>query len=190
MKNQKLWGLEKFVGKSGMQKLIPSLCLLFGITITTAMLIILVTPAPEVHGIEKEPIPLSYTMKEYISEELVVQGESGVMLREQELLERCVEAEAGNQDALGKAYVCDVILNRLEFFDKYKTVEDVILDPHQFSCVSNGSIYKVTVSDETKQVVQEELQKKKDKEIIFFKTGWYHLGTKAKFKHQDHYFSS
>ena len=31
-----------------------------------------------------------------------------------EHLEKCVQAEAGNQDALGRAYVCDVILNRLD----------------------------------------------------------------------------
>lgn len=106
----------------------------------------------------------------------------------QEYLEQCVEAEAGNQGKTGKKYVCDVVLNRLNW-DVYNSIYEVIDDSGQFQCVSNGSINHVKVSDETKQVVQQEIQNRTNKEITFFRTGNYHSGTEPCFKYGAHYFS-
>lgn len=111
-----------------------------------------------------------------------------IQLDGQEYLEQCVEAEAGNQGALGKAYVCDVVLNRLNW-DIYNSIYEVIDDSGQFQCVSNGSIERVTVSEDTKQVVQQEIQDRTNKEITFFRTGNYHSGTEPCFKYGAHYFS-
>lgn len=111
-----------------------------------------------------------------------------VQLDGQEYLEQCVEAEAGNQGSLGKAYVCDVVLNRLNW-DIYNSIYEVIDDSGQFQCVSNGSIERVTVSEDTKQVVQQEIQDRTNKEITFFRTGNYHSGTEPCFKYGAHYFS-
>lgn len=105
-----------------------------------------------------------------------------------EYLEQCIEAEAGNQGVIGKAYVCDVILNRLEW-KEYSSVYDVINDRGQFQCVSNGTINKVSVSEETKYVVSSELNKKLDEDITFFRTNRYHSGTIPCFKYGAHYFS-
>lgn len=111
-----------------------------------------------------------------------------IQLDGQEYLEQCVEAEAGNQGALGKAYVCDVVLNRLNW-DIYNSIYEVIDDSGQFQCVSNGSIERVTVSEDTKKVVEQEIQDRTNKEITFFRTGTYHSGTEPCFKYGAHYFS-
>ena len=106
-----------------------------------------------------------------------------------ELLERCVEAEAGNQGRLGKAYVCDVILNRLDSGRWGDTLEEVILYPNAFSVVSNGTIYSIEVTDETKDVIEEELLCRQDYDIISFRTGNYFAGLVPAFQYKDHYFS-
>ena len=105
------------------------------------------------------------------------------------LLERCVEAEAGNQGELGKAYVCDVVLNRLDTGKWGDTLEEVILYPKAFSVVSNGTIYSIEVTEETKEVVQEELLYRQDCDIISFRTGDYFAGLTPAFKCGDHCFS-
>ena len=77
------------------------------------------------------------------------------------ILERIVEAEAGNQGFTGKVYVANVILNRVVSpkFAYAKTVKDVVFahngSKYQFSPVSNGRYYTVTVSEETKQAVKQ-----------------------------------
>lgn len=52
-----------------------------------------------------------------------------------ELLALCIEAEAGNQGLIGKKYVCDVILNRVDDEDFPDSITDVILQKNQFSVV-------------------------------------------------------
>lgn len=80
---------------------------------------------------------------------------------EMEILSRIVEAEAGNQDIEGKILVANVVLNRVEN-DKFPdNVEDVIMQQEngvsQFSPVSNGRIWSVCVSDQTKEAVERAL---------------------------------
>jgi len=104
-----------------------------------------------------------------------------------EYLARCVEAEAGNQGKLGKAYVCDCILNRFES-GKYKTIEDVINAPGQFSCVKDGQINSKP-TEETYEVIEEELKERKNSEIKYFRTGSYHSNTTPCFQYKDHFFS-
>ena len=69
------------------------------------------------------------------------------------ILERIVEAEAGNQGMSGKIYVADVILNRVVSDRFPNTVKDVVFSPGQFSPVANGRYDSVTVSEETKTAV-------------------------------------
>lgn len=69
------------------------------------------------------------------------------------ILERIVEAEAGNQGLKGKIYVADVILNRVVSEKFPNTVKDVVFSPGQFSPISNGRYESVTVTEETKQAV-------------------------------------
>lgn len=78
-----------------------------------------------------------------------------------EVLQRIVEAEAGNEDEDGKLLVANVVLNRMNS-DKFPdTVKEVVFQREkgisQFSPVYNGSYYRVTVSDETVRAVERAL---------------------------------
>ncbi len=74
-----------------------------------------------------------------------------------DILLRIVEAEAGCEDEDGKLLVANVVLNRVNSDLFPDTVSDVVLQESkgvtQFSPVSSGSIWKVTVSEETKDAV-------------------------------------
>lgn len=105
-----------------------------------------------------------------------------------EYLAACVEAEAGNQSELGKRLVCDVILNRYDSGD-YKTLYDVIDEPGQFSVVSNGMIDRVVPSEETYKAVQKELRNRTNREVLFFREGYYHNFGTPLLNEGDHYFS-
>lgn len=76
---------------------------------------------------------------------------------ELEVLLRIVEAEAGCEDEDGKLLVANVVLNRVNH-DKFPgTVTEVVFQQEngvtQFSPVSNGSYYRVQVSEETVNAV-------------------------------------
>lgn len=83
-----------------------------------------------------------------------------------DILAKCVEAEAGDQPYLGKCYVVDVILNRMEQWNK--TCEEVIFQKNQFEVVSNGRIYEMKPSQDTYDAIAEECQKRKNTEILYF----------------------
>lgn len=76
------------------------------------------------------------------------------------ILERIVEAEAGDQDICGRQMVANVVLNRLQSSQFPDTVEKVVFAHRQFSPVSNGSYYRVEVSDKTKRAVEKALKEK------------------------------
>lgn len=109
-----------------------------------------------------------------------------------ELMAKCVEAEAGNQDLLGKRMVVDVILNRMhdssgEWPD---TIIDVIMQPYQFSTYWNGAIDRVgEISEETWEAIYIELEEITYPDIYYFTNGGFHkYGTPWK-KVGDHYFN-
>lgn len=66
---------------------------------------------------------------------------------------RIVESEAGICDQKGKVLVANVILNRVESEHFPDTVEEVVYQKKQFSPVENGTIDRVTVTEETKTAV-------------------------------------
>ncbi|MBQ7839648.1 MAG: cell wall hydrolase [Lachnospiraceae bacterium] len=71
---------------------------------------------------------------------------------------KIVEAEAGTEDETGKILVANVVLNRVESEDFPDTVTEVVYQKEngvtQFSPVANGTIEKVTVSEETVDAVE------------------------------------
>lgn len=81
---------------------------------------------------------------------------------EYENLLRIVEAEAGGEDIIGKMLVANVILNRVENEKFPNNINDVIFQAEngvtQFSPISDGRFYAVTVSGETVQAVNRVLQ--------------------------------
>lgn len=78
--------------------------------------------------------------------------------KDQQILERIVEAEAGGEDFKGKVLVANVILNRVKSKSFPKTIEGVVFahrgSRYQFSPISDGRYYSVTVSSETKKAVR------------------------------------
>lgn len=105
---------------------------------------------------------------------------------EAELLERVVEAEAGNQGMTGKRLVVAVIYNRVES-DKFpNTIKEVLESPHQFGPVWTGAVDKVEVTDETRLAIQLEIDKRTDSEILYFNNG--PCSGKFAFKYKGHNF--
>lgn len=101
------------------------------------------------------------------------------------LFTRCVEAEAGNEDLMGKRLVADVILNRVESDVWPNTLEGVITQDHQFM-VYPGAMSKTTPSNETIKACLMEAEKRVDTKIIYFASCGY-IGKPA-YKHGNHYF--
>ena len=111
---------------------------------------------------------------------------------ELDLLAKCVMAEAGNQEELGKRLVIDVILNRIDYdvFQNQNSITDVIFAEGQFEVVRLGTIYKYTPTDDIYNLIREELVSRTNNEVVYFRTGKYHSGGKPYDKVGDHYFST
>lgn len=111
---------------------------------------------------------------------------------ELESLAILVQAEAGNQDELGKRYVADCVLNRMDSGDFPESIEEVIYqkDPIQFSCTVDGNYEKAewTVTEDCFRIVLEEYENRTNDKIHYFRTDKYGTGKPA-FKHGAHYFS-
>ena len=109
-----------------------------------------------------------------------------------EFMAKCVEAEAGNQDLLGKRMVVDVILNRVndDSGEWPDTIVDVITQPYQFSTYWNGAIDKVDeISEETWKAIYMELEEITYPDIYYFTNNGFHdYGTPWE-KVGDHYFN-
>lgn len=73
------------------------------------------------------------------------------------ILEKCVEAEACDQDYRGKCLVARVILNRVESDGFPDTIKGVVYQKGQFEVVANGSIKKVKASEDTIKACEEVL---------------------------------
>lgn len=107
---------------------------------------------------------------------------------ELEYLAACVEAEAGTQGMMGKRLVVDVILNRVDDSRFPDNITDVINAQGQFQVVSNGSINKVDITQETFKAIELELKHRTDNEILYFRNKHYGTG-KPCYKVNEHYFS-
>lgn len=139
------------------------------------------TIIPEVHSI-------------HVQEEIEEEIRDEIYYGELELLALLVQAEAGNQDELGKRYVADVVLNRVDSEYFPDTIEEVIYqgNPTQFAVTKNGALEKAgyTITEDVFNIVLEESEKRVNDKIVYFKTNCYHSSGHPAFKHQDHYFST
>lgn len=70
---------------------------------------------------------------------------------------RIVEAEVGDNDEYGRVIVANVIINRVRSSEFENTVTGVIFQKRQFSPISNGSFYRVNVSQKTVNAVERAL---------------------------------
>lgn len=113
-----------------------------------------------------------------------------ILYGELEQLAILIQAEAGNQDELGKRYVADVVLNRVDDKDFPDTIEEVLKQDRQFTCIVDGNYTKAewTVTEDCFRIVLEEYENRTNSQIHYFRTDRYGTGTPA-FKYGDHYFS-
>ncbi len=74
------------------------------------------------------------------------------------LLARIVEAEAGDQDIKGRILVANVILNRVDSGEFPDNIEDVVYQKRQFSPVSDGRLWKVSVTSSSKEAANRALE--------------------------------
>lgn len=106
-----------------------------------------------------------------------------------EMLALCIEAEAGNQDLMGKRLVCDVILNRVESERFPDTIEGVITQKYHFSTYWNGVMSSIEEpSEDTFEAIRLELRERTDTDILFFTSGDYNTWCIPAYKYGDHYF--
>lgn len=114
---------------------------------------------------------------------LVYYEELGINVADDEIemLERIVQAEAGGSGYDGMLAVANVVLNRVKYSRFPDTVTEVIFANRQFTPVSDGRYYTVTVSETAKQVVQDALNGARivDEDALYFCTptapgkGWF-----------------
>lgn len=72
---------------------------------------------------------------------------------EYQVLLRIVEAEAPEEDIIGRMLIANVILNRVHAKQFPNTISEVVFQKDQFSPVKDGMYFKRTVSEETVEAV-------------------------------------
>lgn len=107
-----------------------------------------------------------------------------------DILTQLVHAEAGNQDLLGKRLVVDTVLNRVESPLFPDTIEEVIFQPGQFTCVCNGSFNRAAwhITSEDYIAVRMELDEKHNDNVLYFSRGKSSFAKTNTFKWGDHWF--
>lgn len=128
------------------------------------------------------------------SEAIVVEEEPVYSLTEEEinLIALVTMAEAEGESEYGKRLVIDTILNRVDHEYSYwpDSVHDVVYQKGQFSSMWNGRVDKCYVREDIVKLVKEELVKRTNTEVVYFRMGKYSkYGTPA-FKEGCHYFSN
>lgn len=106
-----------------------------------------------------------------------------------ELLALIMLAEAEDQTELGRRLVVDVILNRVDSERHPNTIYDVVYQKNQFSVTTNGRLNRVTVTDEARALVREELESRTNYDVIYFRMHHYHGFGTPLFQEDEHYFS-
>ncbi|MDO5293587.1 MAG: cell wall hydrolase [bacterium] len=121
---------------------------------------------------------------------------------ERTVLERIVEAEAGDQDTMGRMLVANVVMNRVKSKEFPNSVKGVVYEHsgscYQFSPVMSGYINKIKVSKTTKEAVDRVLKgEDESKGALYFiqrdiagKKGlsWFDRALTKLFKHGCHTF--
>lgn len=107
-----------------------------------------------------------------------------------DLLALVTMAEAEGEPEEGKRLVVDTILNRIDS-DKFpNTVSDVVYQKSQFSSMWNGRVDRCYVKEDIRQLVIEEIESRKNYDVMFFTADRYSDYGTPMFRVGDHCFSS
>ncbi len=107
-----------------------------------------------------------------------------------EELAKLTIAEAGNQSELGKRLVIDTVLNRVDHPNFPGTVHGVITQKNQFSTYTSGRIYRYQATEDVRRLIAEEIDRRTDSAVVFFRAGSYGPYGVPLYKVGGHYFSS
>ena len=121
--------------------------------------------------------------------ETTVNDEFDLSDEEIRLIALVTMAESEGEPELGKRLVIDTILNRVESNRFPNTVHGVVYQPDQFTSVWNGRSDRCTVRDDICKLVIEEAASRTNKDVIFFRTDYYHPYGTPMFSIGSHYFS-
>lgn len=134
------------------------------------------------------------TKEEPVVEEPMIDDPQAPTYTEEEIkmIAKLTMAEAGNQSELGKRLVIDTVLNRVEHENPQfpDTVKEVIYQKNQYSPIWDGRFDKYYASEENIQLVREEIERRTDHDVIFFRTTRYSDYGVPLYCVGDHYFSS
>jgi N-acetylmuramoyl-L-alanine amidase len=108
------------------------------------------------------------------------------------LIMQLVVAEAENQPVEGQQLVVDVVLNRLANEKFPNSVSEIIYQPGQFECVTNGRFASCAdrIAEDVCCLVEDEIYfEQHNLEVLYFKTGGYFGFANPVCQVGDHYFS-
>ncbi len=107
------------------------------------------------------------------------------------LMQKVVSAESRGESPEAQYTVACVILNRMESPIFPDTLEGVIRQSGQFTCVGNGIINNVPITESVEQAVAKALDNNTvDEEVLWFRSSHYHSFHNQAFKIGDLYFSA
>ena len=118
--------------------------------------------------------------------------DTGIQLtvEELELMRKVVSAESRGESIEAQYSVACVILNRMASEMFPDSLEEVIMQKGQFSCVDNGAIYVVPITDSVEQACQMALQNNDvEDDVLWFRSNRYHRGVPKAFQIGKLYFS-
>jgi N-acetylmuramoyl-L-alanine amidase len=144
-------------------------------------------------NIEPNPIPTVSEPVEVV-EEVIVEHEPTVydLYSEDEiyLLALVMLAEAEGEPEEGQRLVVDTIMNRVDSNHFPDNIYDVVYQKGHFTSMWNGRTSRVTVTEESINIVIEELNARYNYDSVFFTAGHYGEYGEPMFSVGNHYFSS
>lgn len=106
-----------------------------------------------------------------------------------DLMAAIVYWEAGNQDFLGKCYVVDSMLNRLDDARFPDSIKEIASAPKQYSTYQNAQgTEDIDIPIECYGAVINEIHNRTNSQVLYFSSEGYN-GPTHLFKHGNHYFS-
>lgn len=106
-----------------------------------------------------------------------------------DLLALVTMAEAEGEPEYGKRLVIDTVLNRVDSEHFPDTIKEVIYQPHQFTSMHNGRVDRCYVRNDIRKLVEEEIDKRTNNEVMFFHANRYGDYGTPTLQVGNHYFS-
>lgn len=127
--------------------------------------------------VKKKSCPKRIDEYGYSNEELVLMAQMTI-------------AESEGETELGKRLVIDTILNRQDSDSYPSTIEEVLFQSGQFSCIKSGRFDSVKVDGNTVDLVVQEIKNRTNYDVLYFTAGGYSSYGTPLLVEGNHYFSS